>query len=505
MRSKTGGVALVLGALTAVLLALDLPPALRGPESWQWVRRPLESFAGLAGVAALFALLALASVGIRRTWGGAPNRVRVPYLMAALALVLAEMVALTAVEPGGLANLPRRVMDPAFTSYHTIARDVGDVGTFLRDYPRLQRGFPVHGPSQPPGRVLFFPAINAWASAPGRTAALLAVGERLGGVPRGLPGTTDGQRAGALAAAWLRVLLGALARVPRVVLVGGRCNPDGVAATVLLYGSVPSLMLFTPQTDHLLLLTVLSSAACLVEAMRHASRPWAPAFALAAGLFAGGAVFLSLTAVAAILAWALALAGMLALASRRGTPMPRPARSASLAAGALAGFAIVPGIAAGAGLDWPAVIRECLAAAHRVQVQIHGRDYATWVRWNLWDFALFLGPPLVFAWLARVPAEMRAFRQRTASPLEIPFGTALLAGLVVLDVSGTILGEVGRIWMFLMPLAVAAAAGTTAPVVTAERVPLPVTPTPRAVPVLPLALAQLFVLLALRAFLDVPG
>jgi hypothetical protein len=504
MRSKVGALALGLGALTAILLVLDLPPALRGPASWQWGRRPLESFVGIAAVALIFALLALASVGIRRTWGGAANRVRVPYLVAALLLVFAEMAALTAIEPGGLANLPRRVLDPAFTSYHTIARDVDDVGGFLGDYAQRQRSFPVHGPSQPPGRVLFFHVVNEWASAPGRTAALLAAGERLGGVPPGPAGTTDGQRAGALAAAWLLLLLGPLAIVPLVVLVGGRCNPDGVAAAVLLYGSVPSLMLFTPETDHLLLLLVLTAAACLVEAMRHATRPWALALAFASGLFAGGAVFVSLTAAAAIFAWALALAGMLVLAARRGTPMPRPGRSVVLAVGAVAGFAVVPVIAAVAGLDWPAVARECFAAAHRVQAQVHGRDYATWVRWNLWDFALFLGPPLVFAWLARVPAEIRVFRDRSASPLEIPFGAALSAAVVVLDVSGTILGETGRIWMFLMPLAVAAAAGTTAPAAAAGA-GSPAAPSPRAVPVLPLALAQLLVLLALRAFVDVPG
>jgi len=492
MRRSGGWIAAGIGLVLAALLTADMPAALRGPESWQWERRPLEAFAPLAIVAAIFGLLALTSVAIRRTWGGAPNRARVPYLAAAVVLVFAEMVALTAIEPGGLANLPRRVMDPAFTSYHTIARRVDDVGAFLRDYPRLQRGFPVHGPSQPPGRVLFFRAVNEWAGEPGRTEALLSLGERLGGVPAGPPGTTDAHRAGAFSAAWLLVALGALVLVPLVVLVGGRGNPDGVASAVLLYGSVPSLMIFTPQTDHLLLLVVMSAAAFLVEAMRHASRPQAPALAGVAGLLAGGALFISLTAAAALLPWALALAGMWVVAARRGVPMPRPARSAALAAAAVLGFALALAAPAVTGMDWPAVTRECFAAAHRVQALVHGRDYATWVRWNLWDFALFLGPPLVFAWLAAIPAELRALRDRAPNALEIPFGLAALVTLVALDLSGSILGETGRIWMFLMPPALAAAAGVTG----APR---------RAVPVLPIAVGQLAVLLALRAFVNVPG
>ena len=85
-------------------------------------------------------------------------------LGAAVVLVFAQMVMLTAAQTGGLANVPVRVMDKAFTSYHTISRQVDDVGEFLERYPNIQRDFPAHGKSQPPGRVLFFHAINEWAA-----------------------------------------------------------------------------------------------------------------------------------------------------------------------------------------------------------------------------------------------------------------------------------------------------------------------------------------------------
>jgi len=491
MNGRIGWIGLVLGAVTAALIALDVPGGLRGPEGWQWARRPLEDPRGLLAVLVAFVALVGVAAGIRLRWGSRRNVTRVPSLIAAVILVFVQMVLLTAVEPGGLSNLPRRVLDPSFTSYHTIARDVGDRHEFLRDYARLQSRFPVHGPSQPPGRVLFFDAVNRWASAPGRTSAILGIGERLGGVPEGPARTTDGQRAGALVAAWLLLGIGALCLVPLVVLVGGRSDPAGVAATVLLTGCLPSVLLFTPQTDHLLLLLTLTAAAFLVEAMRYASRAWALILSLAAGVTAGACLFVSLTALAALFAWALALAGMLAAAWRRGVPMPKPAKIAGIAAAGLVGLATVPVAMALAGMDWPAVVRECFAAAHRVQVLVQGRDYATWVRWNLWDFALFLGPPLVLAWLARIPAELRTLRAGGVTSPEIPFGLALLVAVLVLDLSGTILGETGRIWMFLMPLAVAAAA--TGP---ASRMPAGL---------LPLAGGQFLVLLALRAFVGVPG
>jgi hypothetical protein len=63
--------------------------------------------------------------------------------------------------------------------------------------------------------------------------------------------------------------------------------------------------------------------------------------------------------------------------------------------------------------------------------------------------------------------------------------------LLVVDLSGTILGETGRIWMFLMPLAAVSAAQ-----VVAAR-PFGA--------ILPLAISQLIVLLAMRGSLNVPG
>jgi hypothetical protein len=345
--------------------------------------------------------------------------------------------------------------------------------------------------------VLFFFAVNEWASEGGRASSLLALGERLGGVPPGPPGTTDGQRAGAVAAGLLLLALGALALVPLTVIAGGRVEPEAAGATVLLASCLPSFVLFTPQTDHLVLLFTSSAAALAIETLRWAaSRRAAPLLAFGAGLCASVAVFVSFTSLAALGAWGLALLGMGLFARFRNDPFPTPARGAVLGLAAAAGLAVVPAWTTAIGMDWPAVFREATGAAHRVQVLVHGRRYTTWVVWNVVDFVLFLGPGLALAWLARTRAEARAARPGLAAephgpPIEAPFGIALLVALVVLDVSGRILGETGRIWMFLMPLAVAAVALGTRGRSDRELVPL--------------AVAQLVVLLALRAFWNVPG
>ena len=502
-------VALALGVLLAILLATDVWPGLRGPDNWRWGRRPVESIGGLFFVVVIFAAQVVVVGRLRQVWGG--GRGRGPALASLVVLTFLQFGALTAAEPGGLSNVARRVLDPAFTSYHTIAiRQVDDVGDFLERYPRISDRFPVHGPSQPPGRVLFFHAINELVTATGSGPALLAFAESAGmPVPRGMPGTTDDERAGAFLAGFLLFGIAALTVVPLVVIAGGSCRPGGVAASLLFWVTVPSFALFAPQTDHLLLLLTATAAALGLEALRYAGQPRSLPLALAAGAVAGGALFFSFTVLAALGAWGLMLLGYFFLRARQGSGIP-VARGASILGAALAGFLVLPAVIAAAGLDWFAVFRKCVEAAHRVQVHIHGREFSTWLVWNLVDFALFLSWPLVALAFVQARREVTAFaRPASLAPAtpcardseephhdapaapELPFALALFGALLVLDLSGRILGETGRIWMFLMPLA-ALAAGAHYSGRSYRTVVV-------------VALAQFLVLLAMRGFLNVPG
>jgi len=97
--------------------------------------------------------------------------------------------------------------------------------------------------------------------------------------------------------------------------------------------------------------------------------------------------------------------------------------------------------------------------------------------------------------VARVGTELRSLRAGGREPdgraLEVPFGLALAVALLALDLSGKILGETGRIWLFLMPFAALAAASARGGLPFRSAVVL--------------AAAQLPVLLAMRAVLNVPG
>ncbi|HET9888011.1 MAG TPA: hypothetical protein VFR10_10905 [bacterium] len=417
----------------------------------------------------LFAATVFLAGRIRR-WESAPtasqgntSRGRWNWALGAVALlVFAQMIALTAAEPGGLSNLSRRVLDASFTSYDTVAREVQDPLDFLRNYHRWQSRFPVHGPSQPPGRVLFFWLSNRFAHGP--------------------------PEAEARHSALLLMLAGSWCVFPLAVIAGGRARPGAVAAAVLLFACVPSILLFTPQTDHLILLLTLSFAALIIASLRREGLH-AILLAAAGGFCAGAAMFVSLTSIVAVGAWGLAIA--------LGVGREPAGHARRIAAAAFAGFVAALAIPAALGMNWLEVFRECMAGAHRIQVLILGRQYSTWVAWNLVDYALFLGPALTMAAAAVAFDEARGLRSKNEvaallfeNRASFPFALAMFVILLALDLSGKILGETGRIWMFLMPLAVL---GVAAPGRFAQR------------HLVSLAIAQFLFLLTLRMTWNVPG
>ena len=107
--------------------------------------------------------------------------------------------------------------------------------------------------------------------------------------------------------------------------------------------------------------------------------------------------------------------------------------------GTWAGWGVAPWRVARVGLD------------EHFQLVGAQRSYATWLPFNLLDLVLFSGVPLTIAFAGGVAAAVGALRRGAAGPAEgLTLVTALL--VVVLLLSGSTRGEVGRIWLFLMPL-----------------------------------------------------
>ena len=76
------------------------------------------------------------------------------------------------------------------------------------------------------------------------------------------------------------------------------------------------------------------------------------------------------------------------------------------------------------------------------------RSYALWLVWNLIDFATFLSLPIVLLLIINLVRSRSVGLPRSIWPLTV----ATFTTLILLDLSGSVRGEVGRLWIYFGPL-----------------------------------------------------
>jgi hypothetical protein len=455
--------AVILVASLVVLISLpfDLIPLLRGPApyppEWQWAFRPggpsrplLAAAACALGLLAL--LLASGTARARRR----PIAALRALVIGAVLLGCGLQLGLLAREPDGpLRTLLSRTRSRSFTSYHTVAisPEARDPSSFLRHHaerlPELARSAK-HAATHPPGPVLFYRASLALCEASSTlTNGLL----QAAGVPNRefRAPATRAARAAALLGALVLGLLGALAAWPIAHLARCLGVEDLAAARLgILWALLPGPALMTPQFDQALALPIAGATVLLRTAGGTTRR--GPMLATLAGLLGGIGIFTSYGAAAF-----LAIGGIAAFAAAEEEPA-RLRRSTGLAtiAAAVAGLVafVVPALLGHQPL------RAMLSALtiHR-EMYTAPRSYALWLVFNPVDLALFLGVPVATAGLMLMPQVVRRAAPDAARAPRDRFRLAVLAGVVILLALGVTRGEVGRIWIPLMPLLLVASLG----------------------------------------------
>jgi len=438
---------------------LDLLPWLRGPApyppEWQWAYRSplLWPTAGAALALALGPLLLAAS--------GAAPLVRRPHA-AARALVAAAVVlgavlplALLAREPAGaLRTLLARTVSFSSTSYHTVAisEDARDPRRFVRRHAELLPRLAVtakHAATHPPGPVLLFrAAVAACERSPALTEALLgAAGVRGGDFA---PPLTRPARAGALLGALTLGLLAALTAWPLAELARQLgFSPLAAGRLALLWALLPGPSLIAPRLDAAIALPVVGFTALLAATGRRRGPVVLVATGIGAGTCAGAALWLSYGAAVFL---AIAAAAVLAAAAAAG-----PSDAARWRR--LAGLTVAVAVALFLAFGVPALLGGAPLRAMRAALAIHReaftvpRRYALWLLFDPVDFAALVGVSLAVLAAWRVVTDgAAALRGRAVSAAD-RCGLAFASGLAALVLSGTTRGEVGRIWIPLMPFA----------------------------------------------------
>ena len=454
-------------ALSAFTLAwlgvLGLPIGVPGQWVVERVAHPPPARRGLVPLALVLALggvMFLCARGLRRPGARAQRALVLLALCAAVVLAVCLQWTLCdfTVQPPGMLWVVASLYNPVSCEYFETAWRYPRALELTRRYVEVMRYSREEGhfhvATHPPGAVLFYRAAIDILRAMPRVERWLAryiectTGYSLRAVEafaHRFPNAALLPRRAVVYAvwcAWLAGALGALAAAP-VYLLGARlCGREVGIAAAGIYALVPSQALYFPELDPLLALFAACALAVFVAGVQR--RAWA--LYAAAGAILGLGLFVSFGLLPVF-----AVAAIYALLCAWATGERRAWREAGASIAWLAGAALaVQLLLAGVFRTQPLAILAFGLGTHRHIAEAFHRQYLPWLGANIVEFGLFFGWPLFALLLWRLVAlggERPGALQNKANAL----GLAALATLALVDVSGTVRGETGRIWLFFMP------------------------------------------------------
>ncbi len=447
-------------ALAVILLWLDwLPLGVAG--QWFWPRRvvPLGIGIGAAVAVGAIAVAGVTTFGWLRRDGVPSRATAVLLVLLLLAAGTAALFGLALDDPGFLLSGPLALISDSSMGYYTQALQLSAPrDAFSYHLARtVNTNLPDRVRTHPPGPIVFFYFLHrslqrapqlltrvetTLAGKYGLTAAKLhEVASKLSAVPL--------SRQDALVAVPLALVMTGLAVLIVLPAYGiGATALDRRSGLILalLAVTLPSLLHFAPSIDGIGAVLALSFVwLWLVTLCR--GRVWLYVLsALAASVMLlwsfGFAILIVIALLGALPVWGQAYPDQLSRHLR------------GVAWGVVAFGAMHAVLYLWSGYNILSVLPASLAA-HRQILAAVGRGYWVWLPMNLYDFLLFMGPALVVTSTAVVGSGL-AGRRWPALPQGLVIG--LIITLSVLLISGSTRAEVGRIWLFLMPLAALPAA-----------------------------------------------
>lgn len=446
---------LVIVAQVAPLLVLaawllsGVPIGVPGQWAWQVHGRPLPVAGLLRAVLIGAAIVGVAWWGLWRIRRKRQSDVGI--VAALVGLVFALQIAVASLAPRAGFFLVAGTGSSVATEYFAVARSIGDPWVYCRSYAATQ---PLghHVATHPPGAVLtywlclrlydspLFPG-GAFASATDRIvgAPSSEIARAANSYPGGNLSAADVGRA--MFCCLALGLCGALTLVPLYWLASRAASRTTAIVVCALFALTPAPVLFFQGLDALVLLLATTATALAYAAVKRQRLGAGAVGGLVLGLLCT-ITFGATAALVTVGALSLLLIGRLPKTQRR-----RAGVCAAVGLGVWLAAILTLHLLCGGQL--PLIFRQAMDAHRALTWEGFGRSYSTWIGLNVVEFVCFLGfPGFVALGLATGGAVRRRLRGLGDAEL---IGLVGVCVLLALDLSGSVRGEVARVWMFLMP------------------------------------------------------
>lgn len=372
-------------------------------------------------------------------------------------------------------RVARTVCSVSALPYYGEAVAADDMGALLRSYgdAEVRQALPDRIRTHPPGAVLYFLCARRLIL---NSPTLLQFSRRLIAsegihpddlalLSRGLTPVrmTAGDVAAGFLAGLFLTLTGAL--IPAGIFLIGTAVSDKKTASVaaLLSAAIPSLLLFVPSIEGFGVLIVMCALGTYLWSLRRGSYALAAISGLlwaATFLWSIGLLVLALPAAAVLASYLNSSrahddTGLTDEQTQQHTSQTRALAASAVALAVFVAAFVVLHLATG---YRPVTNMAVILQAQKQIMTAAGRGHLTWTFMNLYEFGLFLGPTLAVTSLAGIVCailcncpECAQSRSRSSRAMTY-MGAGLLVAFLLLDATGSTRGEVGRIWVFFMPL-----------------------------------------------------
>ena len=414
-------------------VASDITPYLRGPApyppDWRWDYLFVNTYPKI-WVPLLVSFLSLyvyKKIDFKKASSFAKNE-KVAILIIIFLCVLFQFAVLFS-NRAGISVLLHRIINPDLNGYFSSSLRINDLGAFLRNFNDIVLTLDQHAQGHPPFSILFFWIINKFfLSMPFLYEIVEKVNPSRADVLQMWKALLPNEKLGALFSTVLIPFLTSLIIYPLYKISKKLYGRSVALRTGFSYIFIPGVVLFVPINDVFISLFPLFSFWIFIEAISRSSKKL---FILSGLLFSVGLFF------------SLSLLPLLVVFFMYSVPFLWKKSELAGFGFLLSGFGllVIPVLLSFFGFNSVQVLFTIMSGLPE------NRYYFPWVFYNLYDFFIFFGIGFSFIYFYMIGSMIN---NRKLNKLDLVFlGTCTM--LLVLDLSGSVRGEVGRIWIPFMP------------------------------------------------------